>query len=227
MRVLDVCCKAGGVSIGLSRVATAITGVDIRHQRRYPFKFQIGDLRDIQPDWVRENFDFIWLSPPCQFASALTPSGRRKNHINLIPEARALALASGLPYCIENVEGARHHLIDPFMLRGTMFGLGVDVGGVWFQLTRDRYFETNFHVPVPVDTFDPEKPVIGVYGGHARNRSKKHGGRGTVDFSGYSQKDLASKAMGIHHMTLNELSEAIPPKYAMIIAKAARLNMQR
>lgn len=63
--------------------------------------------------------------------------------------------------------------------------------------------------------------MIGVYGGHARKRSAKHGGRGTKDAWEYGHKAAASEALGIDWMTLDELSEAIPPAYAEYIGRQA------
>ncbi len=53
--------------------------------------------------------------------------------------------------------------------------------------------------------------------GHARNRSAKHGGRGTKDVWDGGHKAAASESMGVDWMTLNELSEAIPPAYTEYI----------
>jgi DNA (cytosine-5)-methyltransferase 1 len=63
--------------------------------------------------------------------------------------------------------------------------------------------------------------VIGVYGGHARKRAARAGGRKTRDVWEGGHKVAASEAMGITHMTLAEMSEAIPPVYAEYIGRAA------
>jgi hypothetical protein len=67
--------------------------------------------------------------------------------------------------------------------------------------------------------------VIGLYGGHVRNRKRREGShaRGVADFSiaeGYS-------AMGIDWMSLTELSESIPPAYAEYVGLAARAALLR
>ena len=217
--VLDLCCKAGGVSRGLQNAGFNVVGIDVEPQPHYPdcFEFYQEDLRRVGARWVRQNFDFVWASPPCQDFTALKNMHPDKQYINLIPDARNLIERAGLPAIIENVVGAPLH--NPFMLTGTMFGLGVEYEGTWYQLLRERIFELHGLPPrmagaVPKDRYDPELPVIGVYGGHARCRSAKHGGRGTKDFEGASQRDLASKAMGIDWMTLADMSQAIPPAYS-------------
>lgn len=220
--VLDLCCAAGGVSVGLEQAGFNVVGVDIEYQPHYPMRFEFyqEDITRISAGWVRRNFDFVWASPPCQAFTALRSMQGDKEYINLIPDARRLIERAGLPAVIENVVGAP--LRDPIMLRGTMFDLGCEYMGQRFQLTRERIFETHgWTMPVPpVDRFSPELPVIGVYGGHARNRSEKWGGRGTKDFEGDSQRRLASEAMGIKWMSLADMSQAIPPAYSKWIGES-------
>jgi DNA (cytosine-5)-methyltransferase 1 len=56
--------------------------------------------------------------------------------------------ASGLPYVIENVEGAA--LVDPVVLCGSMFDLGATTkDGTRFHLERHRKFETNWPLRAP------------------------------------------------------------------------------
>ena len=88
-----------------------------------------------------------------------------------------------------------------------------------------RLFEANFHIPAPACSHD-ERPVIGVYGGHARKRSALAGGRGTRDVWEGGHKVAASEALGIDWMTLGEMSEAIPPAYAEFIGRAAIARME-
>jgi DNA (cytosine-5)-methyltransferase 1 len=95
-------------------------------------------------------------------------------------------------------------------LCGTMFGLRAQ----GCDLQRHRLFQSNIPIGQPIHCLhNPTRPVIGVYGGHARRRSSRHGGRGTKDVWIGGHKTAAQEAMGIDWMTLAEMSEAIPPAY--------------
>lgn len=220
MKVLDLFCKAGGASRGYADAGFEVVGVDIERQPRYPFEFVRADATSLTLSWVR-GFDFIHASPPCQFATELRHAPNGREHPNLIPQIRELLKLSGLPYVIENVRGARVHLIDPITLCGSMFGLGA--GG--YQLQRHRLFEASFPLTAPAECAH-RQPTIGVYGGHARCRSAKYGGRRTRDFEGFDKPRLAAQAMGIDWMTMAELSEAIPPAYSQWIGQAVLASLE-
>ncbi len=135
--LLDLFCGAGGCSAGYSRAGFDVVGVDNRPQPNYPFPFIQGDALELlaDPDFMAQ-FDAIAASPPCQHYSQATAwRGDRDNHPDLIGPTRDLLIATGLPYVIENVEGARHELRRPIMLCGSDFGLRVQ---------RHRFFETNW-----------------------------------------------------------------------------------
>ncbi|MGX7895507.1 DNA cytosine methyltransferase [Tsuneonella sp. HG222] len=205
MRLLDLFCCAGGAGMGYHQAGFEVVGVDIRPQPRYPFEFIQADCLTLDPTFVA-SFDVIHASPPCQAHTALKAMPDARVHADLIPATRAMLRDSGLPYVIENVVGAP--LCDAIMLCGTMFGLGAQ----GCELHRHRLFESNIALEQPVCQHEGG-PVVGVYGGHARKRSAKHGGRGTRDIWEGGHKAAASAAMGIDWMTLGEMSEAIPPAY--------------
>lgn len=205
MRALDLFCKAGGASMGLHQAGFDVTGVDIEPQKRYPFSFLQGSALDINPQWARR-FDLIWASPPCQAHTSLKKMHNAKKHADLIPQTRALLKNIGVPYIIENVEGAP--LLKPCCLCGSMFSLGTEIA----ELRRHRLFETDFNVQPPAACSHGVKDrVIGVYGGHGRDRRRKIN---TQDFS----IDDRRKAMGIDWMNGMELSQAIPPAYSKYLA---------
>jgi DNA (cytosine-5)-methyltransferase 1 len=212
-KILDLFCGAGGAAMGYHRAGFDVMGVDIKPQPGYPFECRVDDAlfvlrwlidptHGIGP-YQLSDFDAIHASPPCQFATAY----RRRNGValdavNLIPETRELLEASGLPYVIENVEQAREYLRDPVMLCGSAFG---------DDLERHRLFETNWPLmgaPCAHGRNDPEWP-------QATNRANK---RRTVEVGAW-RIPLADqqKAMGIDWMTLEELSQAIPPAYTELI----------
>ena len=64
----------------------------------------------------------IYAIPPCQ-AYSVTKGLATGDYPMLVEEVRALLLATGKPYIIENVVGAP--LDNPLLLCGTMFGLRV------------------------------------------------------------------------------------------------------
>ena len=117
-KALDLFCCEGGASVGLHQAGFEVVGVDIKPQKRYPFQFHQADAMD----FPLEGFDFIWASPPCQGYSHLTPKDAKGRHEKLIHILRERLMESGVPYCIENVAGARKELKNPVMLCGSMFG---------------------------------------------------------------------------------------------------------
>ncbi len=197
--------------MGLHRAGFEVVGVDIRPQPRYPFEFHQADALT----YPLGGFDFIWASPPCQGYTALRHAPGTKGAPLLIDAVRA-RMPAGVPWAIENVEEAAWAMRDPVVLCGSMF----DLGAQGCRLQRHRLFEANFSIPTPECAHD-NRPVVGVYGGHARRRAKSAGGRGTKDAWIGGHRAAASAALGIDWMTLSEMSEAIPPAYSEFIGRAA------
>lgn len=196
--------------MGLHRAGFDVVGVDIVHQPRYPFEFHRGDALAFPV----EGFDFIWASPPCQGYSAMRHAPGARGAPRLIAEVRN-RMPVDVPWVIENVEEAMDEMQSPKTLCGSMFGL--EAQGCRTQ--RHRLFETNFALPQLSCRHD-DRPVIGVYGGHARKRAASAGGRGTKDVWVGGHGKAASQALGIDWMTLKEMSEAIPPAYAEFIGRS-------
>jgi len=202
MKALDLFCGAGGASSGLSQAGFEVVGVDINPQPNYPFEFIQGDALEMD----LSGFDLVWASPPCQ---AFTAYKRRPDHVaprlNLIPETRARLKGAGVPYVIENVTGAREHLVEPVQLCGSSFGLDV---------RRHRLFETSFPVLVPECAHEWQTPRFPP----ATNRKNL---RSTVEIGVWRiPLDVQQEAMGIDWMTREELSQAIPPMYSKFLAVA-------
>jgi DNA (cytosine-5)-methyltransferase 1 len=165
-------------------------------------------------------FDAIHASPPCQFGTRLNSAKGR--HANLIPQTRAMLIASGKPYQIENVDGVREHLRDPVSLFGTMFGNRLRTStGQGFVLSRERLFETNWPLTAPADPGAGGQPIANVFGGHLRARSGPYrtgNGTGkTVDFPGEDRPALARELMGMEWATMKGMSEAVPPAFTLHI----------
>lgn len=206
-RLLDLCCKAGGASMGYSRAGFDVTGVDIEPQPRYPFAFVQADMLDVLRDVAfLKSFDAIAASPPCQAHSQLQLQNK-KDYVDLIPQTREGLIAAGRPYIIENVEGAP--LVTPVLLCGTMFqGALGDL-----RVFRHRLFESN------ISLFAPPHPIHSkrIYN-HDNRRANRKSGDPFASFvqvtgGGNCTLENASQAMGIDWMTKQELNQAIPPAY--------------
>ena len=213
-RLLDLFCGAGGAAVGYSRAGFDVLGVDIKPQPRYPFRFIQADalkfVVDVElTDW---DFDAIHASPPCQAYTAYKRTGNVGEHPDLIDATRELLWQTGLPWVIENVAGAP--LKEPLLLCGTMFDPPMEI-------QRHRYFESDW----PMD--DPPWPCRHRLNGKDRypgGRSKGRTGssrglvRATIEIGSWDiPLDVQQEAMGIDWMTLEELSEAIPPAYTELI----------
>ena len=194
-RLLDLFCGAGGAAVGYYRAGFDVVGVDIKPQPRYPFTFVQADAMTCPLD----GFDALHASPPCQRYSKSVSKSNRGNHPDLIGPTRERLEAAGVPWIIENVPGAP--LLDPIVLCGSMFGLGV---------RRHRLFESDYDIPAPGpcrhEDYEPKYPP-------AWNR--KNLLRFVAVSGGWSNvpHTEAQKAMGIDWMTASELSESIPPAY--------------
>ncbi len=200
-KVLDLFCGAGGCSMGYSQAGFEVVGVDIKPMPRYPFRFILGDALEVLVEMIEsgeiEEYSLIASSPPCQKYTNMGNVWKGKEYPDLVAATRTILIDTGLPYVIENVEGARDWLINPILLCGSMFGL---------RVYRHRLFECNPWLLMP--------PHI------AHQDSTPKAGRGTASPKGFisvaghfSNVEYAKEAMGIDWMVRDELSQAIPPAY--------------
>lgn len=192
--------------MGYHRAGFDVVGVDIRPQPHYPFEFHQADALT----YPLEGFDAIHASPPCQAFSAMTlrwtATGRPNEHPDLVGPMRDRLSASGVPWVIENVEGAP--VRNPLMLCGSMFGLAAGPGT---YLKRHRLFESTEWVWPPRGCHH-RGAVVGVYG-HTGGSSRRDPGR---RFFGAADWRLA---MGIDWMSVDELAESIPPAFTSWIGQ--------
>lgn len=207
-KLLDLFCCAGGAGVGYSRAGFEVVGVDIKPQPNYPFLFIQEDALKLDPKHIA-SFDAIHASPPCQSYSDLAKrNGNGHEWPRLIEPVREMLINSGLPYVIENVEGAP--LINPVILCGTMFpGL---------RVLRHRLFEANFMIMAPPHNKHPKV--------HTFDRRKSHYGKTNewkdfVQVTGGGNCTLAAarEAMGIDWMSKAEINESIPPAYTEFIGR--------
>jgi DNA (cytosine-5)-methyltransferase 1 len=170
----------------------------------------------LRPPVDLRRFDFIWASPPCQAHTTLKTMWNAKGHPDLIPQTREMLISSGVMWVMENVPGST--LGDCFFLCGSMFNLGVEVGGERWQLRRHRWFESPLKPLVPM--CQHVGATIGFYGDHARDRRRKAGSsdRG-IDFTYANRIDLGRIAMQMPWADWKGISQAIPPDYSEFIAR--------
>jgi DNA (cytosine-5)-methyltransferase 1 len=200
--------------MGYARAGFDVTGVDIKSQPHYPFRFVQGDALEYLEKWGGElsiEFDAVHASPPCQAHSDLRSLWQDRPYKDLIAPTRALlerlandhGILTDMPWVIENVEGAP--LRPDLVLCGSMFDLGANGR----QLRRHRWFESNVLLMSPGLCGHQGQPV-GVYG---------HGGGGKMTRGYRGTAAEYREAMGIAWATKAEIAQAIPPAYTEWIGR--------
>lgn len=203
MKLLDIFCCAGGASKGYAMAGFEVTGIDIKHGKRYPYTYLRKDFHTLTVNDLQE-YDVIHASPPCQTHSITKnlriAQGNSTSKLDLLEPTRQLLIESGKPYVIENVKGAP--LINPIQICGSAFGL---------KVRRHRLFESNIKITGTNCNHSEQGKPIGIYGSM----------RDEIPNGGHTAKSIeeAREAMGIDWMIWGELVEAIPPKYTEYIGK--------
>lgn len=215
-KLLDLFSGSGGCAKGYHDVGFEVVGVDIVNRPNYPYEFIKADALEILKDVeFISQFDAIHASPPCQNYSKLKYlSGNvekwEEEHVDLIAPTRELLIKTGKPYVIENVENSP--LINPIKLCGSQFE------NMYTQ--RPRLFESN----IPLRK--PDAPVV-------RHKTLKLGQgiaedgyitvAGTRPPKGMNEVQMklyyGFALGGIDWMSLEELTQAIPPCYTEFVGK--------
>ncbi|MGW5008922.1 DNA cytosine methyltransferase [Streptomyces parvulus] len=191
LRLLDLCCGAGGLSMGYYLAGFEIVGVDIRPQPNYPFTFVQADGLAYAAEHGHA-FDLVHGSWPCERYAAVTKwRGNPDAHPDLVGPGREVMQATGRPWVMENVsETAAAGILRPdYLLCGTQFGL---------NLRRHRVFETSWGG-----------------GGDLVPPCWHH--KGLLAFAHKGERAYAD-AMGCTWMSNLEARKAVPPAYAQWIA---------
>jgi DNA (cytosine-5)-methyltransferase 1 len=204
LKLLDLFCGAGGASKGYARAGFEVTGIDVKHGKRYPYTYIKGDVRDyLDPEFLQQ-FDVIAASPPCQTFSSTrhlrNAQGKGTTKTNMIPMVREALIMSNRIYVIENVPNAP--LINPVQICGSAFGL---------KVRRHRLFESNFKLKGTECHHKQQGKPVGIYGSM----------RDEIPNGGHTAKTMleAYGAMGIDWMIWGELVESIPPAYTHYIGQ--------
>lgn len=245
-RLLDLFCCEGGCSRGYAQAGWDVYGLDLfidYSQARYPYpscrmdalvaltfllsgqRLPFTDRRTGQTVYLGlADFDAISASPPCQRYS-ITNAARKADYPDLVGPVRQLLVDTGLPYVIENVEGAP--LVDALLLCGSMFDLVTpDEDGVMLRLERHRLFESNVPLWAPRPCHhDPDVWPAGVYGGNRLAPrpligatpapwQDRHEAR-YVRKGGYVPRSARVQAalLGVDWMTRKGRNQSIPPAY--------------
>jgi DNA (cytosine-5)-methyltransferase 1 len=212
-RIADLGCGVGISSDGYAQAGFEVDGFDNDPKvgRHYPYNFHCVDVLTLTPQFLAQ-YDAVHLGGPCQPWSKMLNCrpGVREQYQDLILPMRPKLIASGVPYVIENVEGAP--LIDPIWLCGFMFRR---------ELYRHRGFEAGGGLVLP--------PLR--HPAHVKRASKAgHWVEGTVmSIAGHvAPIDMARELMGVSRFVPREqLVEAAPAYMTAYVAAHAQAYLSR
>lgn len=189
MKILDLFCCQGGAAKGYADAGFEVVGIDIDPQPLYPFTFIQADATEYPLD----GFDALHASPPCQDHSVSRhASGGSHGTGWMLRHTLDRFRASGLPYVVENVDGAE--LPSALTLCGTTFGLG---------LHRHRRFETSFAAFSP--GCDPSQV--------------RYRGRAAEIFGHHGNTDRIRDEWGVPWMTQYGTAQSIPPAFTRYLGE--------
>lgn len=210
--------------MGYYRVGFDVRGIDNNAGAlaRYPFPALCMDALAALDGFLeakargRLDVAVVHASPPCQAHSDLQKQSKREYRDYIAPVRDRLE-ELGLPYVIENVEGAP--------LRNPVQICGASIPGL--RVIRHRLFESNMPlvgVPCPA-----RHPLVFTY-----DRRKAHFGRldqdhAYVQVTGGGNATVANKraAMGMPWANGDGCNEAIPPAYAEHIGRSIMAALAR
>lgn len=200
--------------------------------KRYPFKAIAGDaikalrtllagdplIFDGDPLFLRD-FAGIHASPPCQLHTRLKHLARvqrvqdpEHEPPELVAPTRELLEATGLPWVIENVEGAPL-AGEAVLLCGSMFDPPLDV-------QRHRLFETNWSLEPPPWPCRHKLWAPRYRSADYRGRSSGRLMRVVPVYGGFRYKgdgELRKRVMEMPWASAHGVCEAIPPRYAEFV----------
>jgi DNA (cytosine-5)-methyltransferase 1 len=217
--VLNLYCCQGGSAAGYEAAGCFVLGVDKDPQPRYPYLFVQADalwfLAEFA-EWISAHVLLVDASPPCQLYSRTWKINRR-SHPDLIAPTRALIVATGRPYVIENVEEAAPELRDPVTMCGAMFpGL---------HTYRHRLIEAGGWTLVPPqhprhqhDTVKMGRPLKSRAQYLAQGEDRDGDWYHAVGH--FSNVPYVKADMGVGWMNRDGVSECIPPVYTEFIGRA-------
>jgi len=226
-RLLDLFCGGFGAGEGYRRAGWSVTGVDFVSRRSKPpgVEFIKANVSDVLPDLdFLRSFHLIHASPPCKantrLVNVMAAQGRSPSHKDMLVEVRTALEAAGVPYIIENVEGA--DMRPDVMLCGSMFDLHTtDQAGERRWLRRHRLFELGGWglggVGIQPEDWHPAGRPMGVYG--------RLGDQ--IPEGGETAQTLAQarELMGTPWMDWAAISQAIPPAYTHYLGREAMAEL--
>lgn len=241
-RLLDLYCGGFGAGEGYRRAGYEVTGVDMveRADRPEGVHFIKADVRDVLTDRsFLQSFDLAHGSPPCKVHTRLghlmVAQDRKPIHGDLVDTTRQALLAAGVPYILENVEGAP--MRPDVVLCGTMFGLHThDSRGARRWLRRHRLFElggwgSHGFLIQPEPCCDCQSGCTRPMCGHRIAGDQAmgvYGSRGdALPGGGQSAETLAQarELMGAPWMSWAAITQAIPPAYTEYLGRHAMAEL--
>lgn len=222
-RALDLFAGEGGAAFGLTLAGFDVTAVDdVDRPGRAPgVTWVTGDALTYPLD----GFDLVTGSPPCTGHSTLrnaadiargSTAGTEWMLAHTLERFRAHHARTGVPWMVENVEGAKKVLGDSLKLCGSMFDL-VDEG--WL-LRRHRYFASSVMLMAPGPCRCRGRKVIGVYGDLTEN-DRRCAGKRISRPNGDMRAGVprARRLMGMPWASATGLPLAIPPAYTKFLGE--------